>query len=71
MNSFTEKIATKLNLKAWQVENILQLLNEGASIPFIARYRKEKTGELSDVQIIEIDKLNTSCLVCKMALIIK
>jgi len=42
------------------VENTLQLFSEGASIPFIARYRKERTGELSDVEIIEIDKIHES-----------
>lgn len=57
MNSFSDNIASSLNLKIWQIENTLQLLEEGASIPFIARYRKERTGELSDIQIIEIEKL--------------
>ena len=60
MIPFSENIASKLNIKSWQVENVLQLLAEGASIPFIARYRKERTGELTDIQIIEIDNLNTS-----------
>ena len=50
------KIATSMGVNSWQVENVINLLNEGATIPFIARYRKEKTGELSDIQIIEIDK---------------
>lgn len=60
MDSFSEIIAAALNINKWQVENTLQLLEEGASIPFISRYRKEKTGELTDIDIIEIDKLNSS-----------
>ncbi len=38
----------ELNLEAWQVENVLALIDEGNTIPFIARYRKEKTGSMSD-----------------------
>jgi uncharacterized protein len=60
MSVFSNKIAAALNINVWQVENTLELFEEGASIPFIARYRKERTGELTDVAIIEIDKLNTS-----------
>ncbi|PLX11653.1 MAG: RNA-binding transcriptional accessory protein [Marinilabiliales bacterium] len=54
---FTEKIASAININEWQVKNALDLLNGGATIPFIARYRKEQTGELTDIQLIEIDKL--------------
>jgi len=43
-----------LQLSLWQVENTLQLLGEEASIPFIARYRKERTGSLDEVQITAI-----------------
>jgi len=58
MNLFLEKIASAISVKSWQVDNALELLNDGASIPFVARYRKERTGELTDEQLIEIDKLN-------------
>ncbi len=58
MNSFSDKIALATNIGQWQVENALQLFAAGASIPFVARYRKEKTGELTDFQLIEIEKLN-------------
>ena len=55
-------IATALNIAVHQVENTLSLLNGGATIPFISRYRKEATGGLDEVQIGEIkersDKLN-------------
>jgi uncharacterized protein len=49
-------IANKLGIKQWQVENTIGLLNYGATIPFISRYRKEATGSLDEVQIGEIYK---------------
>lgn len=55
---FIGSIAHELGLQAWQVSNTLQLLEGGATIPFISRYRKEKTGELTEVDIIEIQKIN-------------
>jgi uncharacterized protein len=51
---YTPIIARELNLSAHQVENTLKLLNEGATIPFIARYRKEMTGSLDEVMLIRI-----------------
>ncbi len=51
MNKFTSKIAKELNLSAKVVENTLELLNNGATIPFISRYRKEQTGGLDEVNI--------------------
>lgn len=50
----TTAIATTLNIATWQVENTLALFSEGATIPFISRYRKEKTGGLDEVQIAAI-----------------
>jgi len=44
-------LAKKLNLTSKQVKNTLDLLNSGATIPFIARYRKELTENLDEVQI--------------------
>ena len=52
-----KKIAQQLHVDEWQVNNTLALHAEGASIPFIARYRKERTGGLTDVQLIELLKL--------------
>ncbi len=43
-----QKLESDLQLKSKQVENVISLLNEGCSVPFIARYRKELTGSLSD-----------------------
>src|SRR5512133_2161620 len=47
-------IAKKLQLHDWQVENTIRLLDDGATIPFISRYRKEVTGSLNEVQLLEI-----------------
>ena len=53
-----KSIATTLHVALWQVENTLTLHSEGATVPFIARYRKEKTGGLTDEQILELLKLH-------------
>ena len=55
-------IAKSLNLKEFQVENTLELFNEGATIPFISRYRKERTGSLDEVQIADISALNNKLI---------
>jgi protein Tex len=49
-----EFIAKKLGLHEWQVENTIRLLDDGATIPFISRYRKEMTGSLDEVKLIHI-----------------
>ena len=54
MIEFAPLIAEKLNIRAKQVETVLSLLAEGATIPFIARYRKDKTGALDEVVIQQI-----------------
>lgn len=54
MKNFASAIATKLNIRTQQTEVVLSLLEEGASIPFIARYRKDKTGALDEVVIQQI-----------------
>ncbi|MDE3236884.1 MAG: RNA-binding transcriptional accessory protein [Bacteroidota bacterium] len=54
MNEFAQAIAGKLNIKSVQVDAVLNLFAEGATIPFIARYRKDKTGGLDEVQIQQI-----------------
>lgn len=50
-------IATQLNLGARQVEKTIELLEQGATVPFVARYRKEATGNLNEVQIAAIRDL--------------
>ena len=58
MNIFTKIIAQQLSLPQDGVENTLKLLDEGCTIPFISRYRKERTGGLNEVQIAQISDLN-------------
>lgn len=47
-------LSLEFKVQPWQVENTIKLIDEGNTIPFIARYRKEQTGELSDIQLREI-----------------
>ena len=47
-------VAKKLGLHDWQVENTIRLMDGGATIPFISRYRKEMTGSLDEVQLMHI-----------------
>ncbi len=54
MLNIPQLLATELNLKPHQVQNALELLAEGATIPFIARYRKERTDEMNEVQLREL-----------------
>ena len=51
---YVRHIAGLLQVKDWQVENCAELFAEGCTIPFISRYRKERTGGLSDVEVAEI-----------------
>ena len=51
---YIKAIAAKLQVKEWQVENCVTLFDDGATIPFISRYRKERTGGLDEVAIAEI-----------------
>lgn len=56
MAHYSKYIAQKLNLHESSVEATLTLLEEGCTIPFIARYRKERTGHLDDIQIVQISE---------------
>jgi uncharacterized protein len=47
-------IAKKLGLHEWQVENTIRLMDDGSTIPFISRYRKEMTGTLDEVKLLHI-----------------
>ena len=53
----TEIIAAQLNIRRGQVKTVIDLFDSGNTIPFIARYRKEKTGELDEEQIRQISLL--------------
>jgi len=55
-NKILSWIIESTSLKRFQVENCVELLQEGATVPFIARYRKERTGELDEVQIRAVEE---------------
>ena len=55
---YIDTIADRLGIKAWQVENCISLFEDGSTIPFISRYRKEKTGGLDDVEVAGIKHWN-------------
>ncbi len=55
MNSlYVSHIAGKMQIASWQVDNCIALFEEGATIPFISRYRKERTGALDETQVAEV-----------------
>ena len=58
MNPFSKMIAAALALSEKAVENTLELLEEGCTIPFISRYRKEKTGNMDEVKIEAVAQVN-------------
>ena len=51
---YIKQIARTLGIQPWQVENCAELFADGCTVPFISRYRKERTGGLSDVEVAEI-----------------
>ena len=55
---YVKHIAERLQVQVWQVENCVKLFEEGATIPFISRYRKERTGGLDEVAVAEIRHWN-------------
>ncbi|URZ07922.1 Tex family protein [Clostridium felsineum] len=56
MKDISTRLAEKLKIKVSQVNNVIEMLDEGATVPFIARYRKERTGGLSDVTLRELNE---------------
>src|SRR4051812_12918746 len=56
MASIPQRIAGELNAQEWQVQAAVELLDGGATVPFIARYRKEATGGLDDAQLRTLDE---------------
>ena len=55
---YIKNIAYRVDVREWQVENCINLFSEGATIPFISRYRKERTGGLDEVAVAEIKHWN-------------
>ena len=51
-----KKIAEELKIQVWQVEAVIKLIDEGNTIPFIARYRKEQHGTLNDEQLRNLEE---------------
>lgn len=51
-----KKLSSEFNLATWQAENATKLIDEGKTVPFIARYRKEATGEMSDEVLRSFDE---------------
>lgn len=56
MENIVKQLAGELGIREWQVENTIALIDEGNTIPFIARYRKERTGELDDTVLRKFDE---------------
>ena len=53
---YVSHVAALLQVKDWQVENCAELFAEGCTIPFISRYRKERTGGLTDVEVLSLNE---------------
>ena len=56
MTNYAKELALSLNLQEWQTQKVIELIDEGNTIPFIARYRKEMHGSLDDQVIREISE---------------
>lgn len=56
MDSINSRIAEELGVRPQQVEAAVALLDEGSTVPFIARYRKEVTGSLDDIQLRHLEE---------------
>ena len=54
--NINETISKELDIGLWQVEAVVKLIDEGNTIPFIARYRKEMHGSLNDEQLRRLDE---------------
>jgi uncharacterized protein len=67
MPDFAKSIAQALNLRPEQVAAAIELFDEGATIPFIARYRKERTGTLDEEQLRQVQDLLVRAALSKNA----
>jgi protein Tex len=59
MLNLVQILAQELSLKSFQVQNALELFAEGATVPFISRYRKERTGEMDETQLRQLSERHT------------
>ena len=53
-SNYSDILSKEMNIASWQVQKTITLLDEGATVPFISRYRKEMTGTLDEVQVAQI-----------------
>ena len=51
---YIKHIAKQMSLQQWQVENCIELIADGCTVPFISRYRKERTGGLTDIEVAQV-----------------
>ncbi|MBP7095191.1 MAG: RNA-binding transcriptional accessory protein, partial [Spirochaetia bacterium] len=58
--AIVDRIADELKVRPAQVKAVVDLLAEGCTVPFISRYRKERTGELDEVQVRDVSHLSVS-----------
>ena len=54
MIDFSAIIAEELKLEVWRVSKALELMDQGGTVPFIARYRKDQTGTLNEIELRDI-----------------
>jgi uncharacterized protein len=54
VSNYIDILSKEMNVAAWQVQKTITLLDEGATVPFISRYRKEMTGTLDEVQVAQV-----------------
>jgi protein Tex len=59
MLNLVQVLAQELSLQSFQVQNALELFAEGATVPFISRYRKERTGEMDETQLRQLSERHT------------
>ena len=59
MLNLVQVLAQELSLQAFQIQNALELFAEGATVPFISRYRKERTGEMDETQLRQLSERHT------------
>ena len=65
MEIIFQRIAEELNVRTAQVVSAVNLLDDGATVPFVARYRKEATGGLDDTQLRSLRKTSATCVIWK------
>ena len=66
MQSIAEILSQELKQKQEYVENVIQLIDEGNTIPFIARYRKEMHGTMDDTTLRNLETRLPICAICRL-----